>query len=221
MRISELARAADVPVATVKFYLREGLLPEGELTSATQARYGEAHLERLRLVRALTGPAGLSLAAVRRVVDAIEDPPADVNELLGVATAAVDEPSPARDHRAVHALLERWGWQLQEKDCRSHDQLAAALQALDDAGYALEPGALDLYRRHMEEIAAVEVGGVPTSSPADAVRYVVLGTVLVEPLLLALRRMAHQELSVRRFGGTAAGHDGPPPDHPGPPAGDR
>ena len=29
MRISELARAADVPVATIKFYLREGLLPEG------------------------------------------------------------------------------------------------------------------------------------------------------------------------------------------------
>ena len=200
MRISELARAADVSLATVKFYLREGLLPEGERTSATQARYGDAHLERLRLVRALTGPAGLSLAAVRRVVDAIEHPPADVNELLGVATAAVDEPVPARDHRAVHALLEGWGWQLQEKDCRSHDQLAAALQALDDAGFTLEPGALDAYRRHMEDIAAVEVGGVPTGSAADAVRYVVLGTVLVEPLLLTLRRMAHQELSVRRFG---------------------
>ena len=62
---------------------------------------------------------------------------------------------------------------------------------------------------------------MPTDSPADAVRYVVLGTVLVEPLLLALRRMAQQEPSVRRFGGTSAGHDGPPPDHPGPPAGDR
>ena len=210
MRISELARAADVPLATVKFYLREGLLPEGERTSATQARYGDAHLERLRLVRALTGPAGLSLAAVRRVVGAIEHPPADVNELLGVATSAVAEPVPARDHGAVHALLEGWGWQLQEKDCRSHDQLAAALQALDDAGFALEPGALDLYRRHMEEIAALEVGGVPTGSPAEAVRYVVLGTVLVEPLLLTLRRMAHQELSVRRFGG-AHEDPGPPP----------
>ena len=29
---------AGVPVATVKYYLREGLLHEGELTSATQAR---------------------------------------------------------------------------------------------------------------------------------------------------------------------------------------
>jgi hypothetical protein len=32
------------------------------------------------------------------------------------------------------------------------------------------------------------------------VRYVVLGTVLVEPLLLALRRLAQQDASRRRFG---------------------
>jgi hypothetical protein len=32
------------------------------------------------------------------------------------------------------------------------------------------------------------------------VRYVVLGTVLVEPLILALRRLADQEASARRFG---------------------
>jgi DNA-binding transcriptional MerR regulator len=199
MRISELARAADVPVATVKFYLREGLLPEGELTSATQARYGEAHLERLRLIRALTGPGGLSLAAARRVVDAIDHPPEGVHDLLGVATAAVGQTVPPRDHAAVHALLTSWGWQVQEKDCASHDELAAELAALDDAGFQLPDGALDAYGRHMAEIATMEVAAVPTETVAAAVRYVVLGTVLVEPLLLTLRRMAHQELSARRF----------------------
>ncbi|WP_091408459.1 MerR family transcriptional regulator [Friedmanniella luteola] len=200
MRISELARTADVPLATVKFYLREGLLPEGRRTSATQAQYGEAHLERLRLIRALAGPGGLSLAAVRRVVGAIEHPPDGVHELLGVATAAVDEPLAPRDHTAVHALLTSWGWAVQEKDCPSHDQLAAELAALDDAGFALPEGALDAYRRHMEAIATLEVDSVPTGSAAAAVRHVVLGTVLVEPLLLTLRRLAHQELSARRFG---------------------
>ena len=53
MRISELSSRSGVPVATIKYYLREGLLPAGERTSATQARYGDAHVERLRLVRAL------------------------------------------------------------------------------------------------------------------------------------------------------------------------
>jgi DNA-binding transcriptional MerR regulator len=200
VRISELARTADVPLATVKFYLREGLLPEGRRTSATQAQYDDTHLERLRLIRALTGPAGLSLAAVRKVVAAIEHPPAGVHELLGVATAAVDEPLPPRDHSAVHALLGSWGWAVQDEDCPSHDQLAAELAALDDAGFPLPASRLEAYRRHMEAIATLEVDGVPTDSAASAVRYVVLGTVLVEPLLLTLRRLAHQELSARRFG---------------------
>ena len=65
MRISELSRESGVPVATIKFYLRERLLPDGVLTSATQAQYDETHVARLRLVRALIGPGGLSIAAAR------------------------------------------------------------------------------------------------------------------------------------------------------------
>ena len=41
MRISTLAVAADLPVATVKYYLREGLLHPGVATSATQATYDD------------------------------------------------------------------------------------------------------------------------------------------------------------------------------------
>jgi hypothetical protein len=44
-----------------------------------------------------------------------------------------------------------------------------------------------------------EVASVPTDSPESAVRDVALGTVLLEPVLLALRRMAQQEASARRF----------------------
>jgi hypothetical protein len=33
----------------------------------------------------------------------------------------------------------------------------------------------------------------------EVVRYVVLGTVLVEPLLLALRRLAQQDAAVRTY----------------------
>ena len=53
MRIGELSKAAGVPVPTIKYYLREGLLAPGELTSPNQASYGEAHIRRLRLIRAL------------------------------------------------------------------------------------------------------------------------------------------------------------------------
>ncbi|GMA88788.1 hypothetical protein GCM10025868_40380 [Angustibacter aerolatus] len=47
-----------MPVATVKYYLREGLLPPGTPTSRTQAQYDEEHVRRLRLVRALLDVGG-------------------------------------------------------------------------------------------------------------------------------------------------------------------
>jgi DNA-binding transcriptional MerR regulator len=56
MLMAELSRSSGVPVATIKYYLREGLLPPGAATSATRAEYDEAHLRRLRLTRALEDP---------------------------------------------------------------------------------------------------------------------------------------------------------------------
>jgi len=42
-----------VSTATIKYYLREGLLRPGEAVGATQASYDEGHVERLRLIRVL------------------------------------------------------------------------------------------------------------------------------------------------------------------------
>jgi len=50
VKISELSSRSGVPVATVKFYLREGLLAGGEKSSQTQASYDASHLSRLRLI---------------------------------------------------------------------------------------------------------------------------------------------------------------------------
>ncbi len=92
MRISELAVRSGVPVATIKYYLREQLLPRGSLTSATQATYDDSHLERLRLIRALIESAGLSIAQTRSVLESVDSPPESVHELLGIAAEAVSRP---------------------------------------------------------------------------------------------------------------------------------
>ena len=60
-------------------------------------------------------------------------------------------------------------------------------------------GLLDTYQRLIFELADAELARVPVESAMAAVRYVVLGTVLIEPLLLAMRRMAQQEASERRY----------------------
>lgn len=201
MRISELSRASGVPTATIKYYLREKLLPEGRLTSATQAQYDQAHCARLRLIRALVGPGGLSVAKARTVLEAIDDAGAPTTELLGIAHCALVEPAAAgRDLSRADALLRRWGWTIEEKDRDSRAAFLDALEAIDAAGFELPDGAIDGYARAMLEVATMELEHLPTESTEAAVRYVVLGTVLNEPLILSLRRLAEQHVANRRFG---------------------
>lgn len=200
MRISELSRRAGVPVGTVKYYLREGLLPPGEATSATQARYGEEHVARLALVRALLVAGGLSVIRARHVLAAVDDDTTSVHDALGVACGELPRAgSAAPDPAVAQAHLRRWGW-------RVHDgspalaQLAAALAALDDAGFATTDALLDRYARAAGELGAQDVAEVPTTSRAEAVRFVVVGTLLLEPVLVALRRLAQEDASATRFG---------------------
>ena len=96
--------------------------------------------------------------------------------------------------------MREWGWRINEKDCPTHGALAAALQALDDAGVrASRRGPDGCTSSTWSRSPTYELATVPTDSPEATVRYVVLGTVLPEPLLLVLRRMAQQEASARRF----------------------
>jgi hypothetical protein len=78
--------------------------------------------------------------------------------------------------------------------------LAEALDGLASAGFELPSSGLDRYARAMQDVAEADVGSVPTDSPEAAMRYVVLGTVLMEPVLLAMRRVAQQSASLQRFG---------------------
>ncbi len=200
MRISELAEQSNVPVATIKYYLRVGLLHDGRLTAPRQAQYDGGHVGRLRLIRALLGPGGLSVAEAGKVLEQLDDPPESAHDLLGVAAhAAAVLPEARTSHPRADALLEKWGWSVDPEDHDARSRLEQALQGLADAGFEPPEGFLDMYASAMREVAAREVEEVPRSSPAEALRYVMLGTVLVEPLLLALRRLAHQDASARIF----------------------
>lgn len=202
MRISELSRATGVPVATIKYYLRERLLPEGRRTSATQAQYDDTHVARLRLIRALIGVGGLSISATRAVVEQLAEPPSAKHDLLGVGQHVTErhnagevDVGPARD------LVERLGWRIDpHADPGPLRSLAEALAAMDAADFDLPDGRLLDYGRTMGALAEREVGDVPIEQTEAAVRHVILGIVLVEPLLLALRRLAQIDASARRFG---------------------
>ena len=193
--MSELSRASAVPVPTIKFYLREHLLPPGRATAATQAEYDDEHVARLRLIRALVDVGGLPLAAVRdvlRVVDAGSDAtPAAVGTAHDALPPRVVRG--AEPPRRALAALELLGWQV-DADSSSVHQLEAALTAVEAVGMPASEARLRAYGQAALEVAEVDVSDVPRASAADAVQYVVIGTVLYEPVLLALRRLAQQHV---------------------------
>src|SRR4051812_10865904 len=89
MRMAALSRASGVPVPTIKFYLREGLLPPGRRTSPNQSQYDEAHVRRLALIRSLTEIGGYSLATVADVLQVAEDREAPPSRLFAVLSGTV------------------------------------------------------------------------------------------------------------------------------------
>ena len=196
MRMSELSAETGVSVATLKYYLREGLLPAGEALGATRADYAEAHVERVRLIRALVETAGLSISAVRKVTDALDNPPATRSELLGVAAGAL--PVPHADHavsEAVRDLLDALGWNV-PPDTVALSSLSAAVEAGRSAGLDLTPETLRAYAEGCLTIARVDVGAVLGGDPARALTTVVVGTILGDPIVAALRRLAHVHVAL-------------------------
>lgn len=194
--MSELSTRSGLPVATIKFYLREGLLHPGSPTAATQAQYDDAHVRRLRLVRALTDVAGLRLDAVRAVLTGLDDPDRTWHQAIGAARARIPSttvvPTSALARARACALVERRGWTV-HPDGPHTDALARALDARDDLGQSPGEELLDVYASAAEAIADHEVAAVPGTDPAAAAECVVVGgTLLLEPVLLSIRRMAQE-----------------------------
>lgn len=202
MRMSELSRRSGVSVTTIKYYLREGLLPAGRQLSATQAEYDENHLRRLRLIRALIGVRGLSVSTTREVLGALAEHTADTHRFLGLALGAIqlagetepDSPEPAE----VDALVEELGWNV-HKSAPARATLAETLASLRSLGSPLDWRVLLPYARLAEKTAVLDfdqLGGI--DDQLEVAERALLLTVLLEPALLALRRMAQENESARR-----------------------
>ncbi|MFC9244171.1 MerR family transcriptional regulator [Streptomyces sp. NPDC057136] len=207
MRIGELSRRSGVPVPTIKFYVREGLLPPGQLTSPNQATYDSGHERRLKLIRALLDVGGLSLSAIGDVLHSIDDPAQPVHKVLGIAAKRIallegSEPGPELEdaREDVAELLARRGWKA-EAASPAGEALAAVLAALRRAGHGGFVELLDDYAAAAEPVARADLDYVGRRvAREELVESVVVGTVLGEAMFSALRRLAHVDASARAYG---------------------
>lgn len=208
MRVAELSSRTGVPVPTIKYYLREGLLPPGELRRPNQADYDEAHVRRLALIRALGDIGGLSLSAVADVLTAMDAPDKSMHQVLGAVQRGITSPPKVGvdpEHREqaaklVDELIAQRGWRI-DRAGAVYRQVVDVLASLNAFGLMAGGERLAVYADAAARIAELDVRMVGERDGVDAIAEgVVAGTVLGEALLSTLRRMAHQDASARRFG---------------------
>jgi len=212
MRLAELSERSGVSTATIKYYLREGLLPPGRQVNARTAEYDEEHLRRLRLVRAMIQVGRVPVAKVREVLGHVDDDSLGRTIRLGAAMWALPQvPDPdAEDedvraaHEEVAALLDRLGWENAKRLTTispAYRSLVVGVAAFRRLGYGWGAEQLAPYAELMHRTAVLDLDNMETHpSEAERIEFAVLGAILNEPVLQALHRLAQEEETARRYG---------------------
>ncbi|GIF72130.1 MerR family transcriptional regulator [Asanoa siamensis] len=205
MRISCLSRQTGLPVATIKFYLREGLLPPGTPTGRNQADYDEGHLRRLRLIRALTNVGKLDLSTVRQLLASIEDDELSLASLYGVIHSFPDDAAPPKlnglaDATAdVDKLIDDLGWSI-SPDAAGRDRLVQVVAALRQLGCDCGIQFFAPYATTAEQLVAAEMDLLRPESEGIDRAAAVVRAVLLEVALTAVHRLAREHYVTNRFG---------------------
>ena len=181
--MKELEARTGVGREAIRFYIREGMLPEPEKPKRNVAYYGDAHVKRLLAIRQLKEERQMSLASIKLVLDSAEfGSLAQAESLQGLERllpALVDGVAPAPDRPFSEVLAdaaidlaeieamcklgiikpverdgERW---IDFRDAAIIRKWGQARGAGFTAERGYDLGTLTRYRELAEELAALEV----------------------------------------------------------------
>ncbi|MBD0419163.1 MerR family transcriptional regulator [Streptomyces sp. NPDC052309] len=212
MRLADLSERSGVSTATIKYYLREGLLPPGRRINATTAEYDDGHLRRLRLVRALIQVGRVPVATAREVLAHVDDDSLGRTIRLGAALWALPQdpepdegdPAVAGARAEVDRLLGMLGWETARELAPlspAHRSLVVAVAALRRLDFPWDAELMAPYGQLMHEVARRDLDLMESrASEAEKVESAVAAAVLFQPVLRALHRLAQEEESARRYG---------------------
>jgi DNA-binding transcriptional MerR regulator len=209
--VSELSAATKIPLPRIKFYLREALLPPADLSAEKRAFYDERHAQRLRLIHTLRQVAGLSVPAIRALCRELDDPRGDIlSAVLHVIDAlGRDEsktstfaPAASAKMRAkLRTYLAGRGLKIRPQSPALAELSRALLGLHAVLDVEVPPEALAPYLEAMLALADHDLAATRNliSDPASAALAATFGTVLYEPVLLLLRRLAHEHVAYQHL----------------------
>lgn len=207
MKISELKDRTGVALSTLKYYQREGLVPDGTRRNASQVDYDETHVQRVRLIRALLETGGLTIAAVKDVLRTLDDNAAPLAETFRAAQSALaGKRSPGGElpqwtgaRARITQLAHARGWCVSD-DNPGLDVAAAALTGMHAIDHDPSQAYLDAYADAAETAARADLHALSPLPTRDRIaELMVVGTVLGDPLFAGLRRLAQQDATKHVF----------------------
>jgi DNA-binding transcriptional MerR regulator len=174
MRMRDLEKASGVGRETIRYYIREGLLPEPDKASRNSARYSDEHVQRLKAIKRLQEERFLPLAVIRTLLEADDGDrwllPEAFPTLDAQLAQRLEEAGPARvaladlplaDHAAEH-LADLMIEVAEDGSITARDAaILRTVQRLDDIGFTPElgfdGGQMRLYHVLIDWLTAQEI----------------------------------------------------------------
>ncbi len=217
MKMNELERRTGVGRETIRFYIREGLLPEPQRRARNVAIYSDLHVQRLRTIRRLKEERFLPLDIIRRILmgdptalPAAGDPFSELAPLLAARLGVGEDEPPvelksliAGDEQAaqdVTVMGELGAISVRDADgtavvSRLDARIIALWRDLRRAGYDPAAFPVDYIRLYMdalrplatEEVARFFAGFEGRIDQGDAAEKAQAGIEIVNALIATLR----------------------------------
>ncbi len=205
MRIGQLSAESGVSIPSIKYYMREGLLPAGQATSANQADYSGEHLARLRLIRGLVELTGVGIEQIRQLLVFMERGQVD-SESLSYSQSLANRrqndtaPSPSAMRRVKAAL--NFNDDLNgDLAARAIEMVARTIDVTEAAGTSVSDDWLRVYARQARALASEDIDEVArrAEDPGAQVSLALLGTLLGDVVIEEFRRYEQARISISRF----------------------
>lgn len=203
MQLKELSGQSGVSPASIKYYLREGLLPAGETVNATRAQYSARHVERLGLIQVLRRTVGLNIEQIRGLLKMADDGAPRLALLAAVQRVVLDLDTSATNSgdvptQAADAVVRLRNWPDYPSDARN--ALNAHLELMESLSIRVSGELLDTYSKAMDDVAGLDIAA--TTAP-DSVDQLILtaavGMHMHSRLLLKLLALAQASHAIRRY----------------------
>lgn len=203
LQLKELSEQTGVPPASIKFYLREGLLPAGKAITATRAQYSARHASRLELIQALRRVVGLNIAQIRKLLKLADDGVPRLELLAAVQRTVLRLDEVGTEHGDIRtpagdAVVRLRNWPDAPSDARN--ALNAHVALMESLNIPVTTELLDAYSKALDTIADLDIEA--TTAPDDVNRLIMTAAVgmhLHSQLVLKLLALAQASHAIRRY----------------------